>query len=165
MRNAPTPEQLGGILRAAGSRPVGRYDVSPVARGAQDMAEGGTRLGQSIAEVGQSTAQLGRLAQLSEATDANAYIHARLIGIRQRYNNDPNYATLAQRWDDVANSWSALDLDPTTSGRSKRSCVRSAWPARAAASRRSRRRLDVRVKRCGGDLIRSPHRAARSLQE
>jgi hypothetical protein len=44
-----------------------------------------------------------RLRLLTEATDANAYIHARLIGIRPRYQADPDYTTLVPRWQDETN--------------------------------------------------------------
>ncbi len=98
MATAPTPERLGDLPRVSGSRAVGRYDLSPLARGTQEITEAGARLGQTIAEVGQSAERLGRLQRLTEATDANAFIHQRLIDLRQRYGDDPDYTTLGQRW-------------------------------------------------------------------
>src|SRR5215471_514896 len=98
----PTPEELGGLLHAPGSRPIGGYDVSPYAQGAQQIADAGMRLGQAVEDVGKATYRIGQRQAMSEAVNANALIHGRLIEARSRYQNDPDYTTLPQRWSEEA---------------------------------------------------------------
>jgi hypothetical protein len=81
-----------------GARPVGGYDLSSYASGAQKMADAGARLGASIEDAGNAIYKAGRQQATTEAVNANAFIHARLIEARERYRNDPDHATLAQRW-------------------------------------------------------------------
>jgi hypothetical protein len=83
-----------------GTRPVGGYDVSSYASGAQKMADAGARLGESVEDVGKAEYKAGRQEAMTEAVNANAFIHARLIEARERYRNDPDHATLTQRWSD-----------------------------------------------------------------
>jgi hypothetical protein len=101
MARVPTPADLGSLLRMPGSRPTASYDVSPYGHGAKEIAEAGTRLGQSAAELGKAAARAAERRRLvSESTNANAYIYARLLGARDRYAVDTDYATLPQRWDE-----------------------------------------------------------------
>jgi hypothetical protein len=102
MAKQPTAADLGGLPSVTGARPVASYDVSPFARGAQEIAEAGKRIGHSIGDVGQAAYEVDRQHAVSAATDASAFIHARLIEARARFRNDPDYATLAQRWDDAS---------------------------------------------------------------
>src|SRR5215470_5807869 len=102
MPTIPTPEELGSLLHIPGSRPVASYDVSPVARGAQQIADAGTRFGQALEDVGKATYKISHQQAMTEAVNANAFIHGRLIEARARYQNDPDYATLAQRWSEEA---------------------------------------------------------------
>jgi hypothetical protein len=99
---SPTPEELGSLLHIPGSRPIGGYDLSPFARGAQQIADAGTRFGQEVEDIGKATYKIGRQQALTEAVNADAVIHGRLIEARERYRNDPDYATLAQRWSEEA---------------------------------------------------------------
>lgn len=98
----PTPEALGGLLNVPGARPTGSFDVSPVARGAQQIADAGARFGQEVENVGTAAYKIGRQQATTEAVNANAFIHGRLIEARERYRNDPDHATLAQRWNEEA---------------------------------------------------------------
>src|SRR5215468_11823435 len=100
----PTPEELGDLLHMAGSRPVGSYDVSPYARGAQQIADAGTRFGQAVEDIGKATYKISQQQAMTEAVNANAFIHGRLIEARARYQNDPDHATLMQRWGEEAGS-------------------------------------------------------------
>ena len=102
MPTIPTPEELGGLLRMPGSRPIGSYDVSPYARGAQQIADAGTQFGQAVEDVGKATYKISRQQAVTEAVNASAFIHGRLIEARARYQNDPDHATLAQRWGEEA---------------------------------------------------------------
>src|ERR1019366_4138542 len=102
MPKIPTPEELGGLLRMPGSRPIGRYDVSPYAQGAQQIADAGARFGQAVDDVGKATYKIGRQQATTEAVNPQAVIHARLIEAQARYRNDPNHATLAKRWAEEA---------------------------------------------------------------
>jgi hypothetical protein len=102
MPTVPTPEDLGSLLHVPGSRPIGSYDLSSYASGARDIAEAGARFGQSIADIGNTTYKIGRQQAMTEAVNANAFIHARLIEARERYRNDPDYTTLPQRWNEEA---------------------------------------------------------------
>ncbi len=102
MPTVPTPDELGGLLHVPGSRPIGGYDLSSYATGAREIADAGARFGQSIADIGNATYKVGRQQALTEAVNANAFIHGRLIEARERYRNDPDYATLAQRWNEEA---------------------------------------------------------------
>jgi hypothetical protein len=83
-----------------GTRPAGGYDLTAFASGGQKLADAGTRLGQAVADAGKAVWQTGREQAITEAVNANAFIHARLIEARERYRNDPDHATLAQRWSD-----------------------------------------------------------------
>jgi hypothetical protein len=96
----PTPDDLGSLPRVPGTRPVGGYDLGAFASGGQKIAEAGARLGESVANAGKAAWQAGREQATTEAVNANAFIHARLIEARERYRNDPDHATLAQRWGD-----------------------------------------------------------------
>src|SRR5580704_12793635 len=102
MAKVPTPVELGDLLRLPGARPTASYDVSPFGPGAQQNTEAGERLGQSAAEVGEAAAMARRRRVVGEATNANAYIYARLLGARDRYAADTDYATLQQRWEEEA---------------------------------------------------------------
>src|SRR5215471_7834610 len=98
MPTIPTSEELGSLLHIPGSRPIGSYDVSTYARGVHQIADAGTRLGQAIEDVGKATYKISRQQAVTEAVNANAFIHGRLIEARSRYLRDPDHATLAQRW-------------------------------------------------------------------
>src|SRR5262249_52280644 len=98
MPTIPTPEELGSLPRLPGGRPVGGYDLSPYASGAREIADAGARFGQAIEDIGRATFKIGRQHAITEAVNANAFIHGRLIEARERYRNDPDHATLAQRW-------------------------------------------------------------------
>jgi hypothetical protein len=100
MPPVPTPDDLGALPRVPGTRPVGGYDLGAFASGGQKMADAGVRLGESVANAGKAAWQAGREQAVTEAVNANAFIHARLIEARERYRNDPDHATLAQRWSD-----------------------------------------------------------------
>jgi hypothetical protein len=103
MAKIPTPEQLGGLLRMPGSRPTASYAVSPYARGAQQIAEAGAGFGHAIEDVGGAAYKAAeRQRMLTQATMASAYINGRLLTTRDRFKNDPDYATLPQRWQDEA---------------------------------------------------------------
>jgi hypothetical protein len=102
MPSIPTPDQLGGLLHVPGSRPIGGYDLSPLARGAQQIADAGTRFGQAVEDIGTAAHKITRQQAMTEAVNANALIHGRLIEARERYRNDPDHATLVQRWGDEA---------------------------------------------------------------
>src|SRR5262252_219576 len=100
MPTIPTSEELGSLLHIPGSRPIGSYDVSSYARGAQQIADAGTRFGQAVEDVGKATYKVSQRQAMTEAINANAFIHGRLIEACSRYQNDPDHATLAQRWSD-----------------------------------------------------------------
>jgi hypothetical protein len=100
MPQVPTPDELGGLPRVPGARPVGGYDLTSFAGGAQRIADAGTRLGEAVEDIGKATYKAGRQQAMTEAVNANAFIHGRLIEARERYRDDPDHATLAQRWSD-----------------------------------------------------------------
>jgi hypothetical protein len=102
MPTTPTPEELGGLLRIPGARPIGSYDVSSHARGAQQIAAAGTRFGEAVEDIGKAAYKVSHQQAVTEAVNANAFIHGRLIEARARYQNDPDYATLPQRWSEEA---------------------------------------------------------------
>jgi hypothetical protein len=102
MPQVPTPDELGGLPRAPGARPVGGYDLTSYASGAQRLADAGARLGEAVEDVGKAAYKTGRQQAMTEAVNANAFIHGRLIEARERYRNDPDHATLSQRWSDEA---------------------------------------------------------------
>jgi hypothetical protein len=98
MPRLPTSEDLGGLPQLQAARPIASYDVSPHVRGRQQVAEAGARVGQAVEDVGQSAFRLGRQQAQTEAVNANAFIHARLIEARVRYRHDADFGTLPQRW-------------------------------------------------------------------
>jgi hypothetical protein len=102
MPQVPTPDDLGGLPRVPGARPAGGYDLTSYASGAQRIADAGTRLGEAVEDIGKATDKVGRQQAMTEAVNANAFIHGRLIEARERYRNDPDHATLTQRWNDEA---------------------------------------------------------------
>jgi hypothetical protein len=102
MPTVPTPDDLGGLPHVPGSRPVGSYDLSSYASGAREVADAGARFGQAVADIGNATYKIGRQQAITEAVNANAFIHGRLIEARERYRHDPDYATLTQRWNEEA---------------------------------------------------------------
>src|SRR5215467_2083792 len=100
MPTIPTSEELGSLLHIPGSRPIGSYEVSSYARGAQQIADAGTRFGQAVEDVGKATYKVSHRQAMTDAINANAFIHGRLMEARSRYENDPEHATFAQRWSD-----------------------------------------------------------------
>jgi hypothetical protein len=100
MPKQPTSEDLGGLPGIDGARPVGSYDVDGFGRSAQKMAQAGEHLGASVTRFGESVDQVERRRLATEWTDHSAATYARLIDLRSRLRNDPNYATLEQRWQD-----------------------------------------------------------------
>lgn len=102
MPPVPTPDELGGLPRVPGARPAGGYDLSSYASGAQQVAQAGTHVGQAVEDVGKAAYKAGRQQAMTEAVNANAFIHGQLIEARERYRNDADHATLAQRWNDEA---------------------------------------------------------------
>src|SRR5215467_9303008 len=102
MPTIPTPEELGSLLHIPGARPIGSYDVSAHARGAQQIADAGTRFGQAVEDIGKAAYKASQQQAVTEAVNANAFIHGRLIEARTRYQNDPDYVTLPQRWTEEA---------------------------------------------------------------
>jgi hypothetical protein len=98
----PTPEELGSLVHVPGARPIGGYDLSPLGRGAQQIADAGTRFGQAVEDIGTAAHKIARQQAMTEAVNANALVHGRLIEARERYRNDPDHATLVQRWDEEA---------------------------------------------------------------
>jgi hypothetical protein len=102
MPTIPTTEALGSLPNVPGARPIGGYDVSPFARGVQQIADAGARFGHEVDDIGKATFKITRQRAMTEAVNANAFIHGRLIEARERYRNDPDHATLAQRWNEEA---------------------------------------------------------------
>ncbi len=82
MPAVPSPEELGGVLHAPGSRPIGGYDLSSYAAGAREIADAGARFGQAIEDIGKATYKIGRQQAITEAVNADAFIHGRLIEAR-----------------------------------------------------------------------------------
>src|SRR5215470_16290181 len=82
MPPVPTPDDLGGLPRVAGARPAGGYDLTSYASGAQRMADAGARLGEQVADAGKAVYKAGRQQAMTEAVNANAFIHAGLIEAR-----------------------------------------------------------------------------------
>ena len=85
MSQAPTPEQISGLLRMPGARVPDGSMACDAKLSAAPIAPGALRSD-------------ARRRQVTEAVNANASIHARLLDARARYANDPDYATLGQRW-------------------------------------------------------------------
>src|SRR6266851_8907498 len=102
MPNLPTPEEFASLLSVPAARQPASFADSSDAGGAQQATNAAPQLPRPDADQPADPEQQ-RLQWRTEATDANAYIHARLIGIRPRYQADPDYATLAQRWQDESN--------------------------------------------------------------
>jgi hypothetical protein len=98
MPRIPTPEELGDLLRMPGSRPVGRYDVSPYAQGAQQIADAGTRFGQAVSNVGAAVRDVGR------KNDQTQYVHAlargltRGVALHKQLQDNPNYDAVESLW-------------------------------------------------------------------
>ena len=78
----------------------------PTRKGAQQIVDAGARFGHSIEDAGKATSTRLQSGQrvLTEATVAGTYIHGRLLSARDRFQNDPDYATLPQRWQDEAST-------------------------------------------------------------
>jgi len=87
---------------ATGDRPVASDKAAPAERGAPEVAAADQRAGPSAGDLGQADYQVERQRAVAAATDANAAIHARLMEARDRFRNDPDYATLPQRWNDAS---------------------------------------------------------------
>jgi hypothetical protein len=93
MPNPPSPDAFANLLTGAAARS---------ASGFEDSSDPGEASQTTSPQWPWPDADQRQLQLKTEATDANAYIHARLIGIRPRYLADPDYATLAPRWQDEA---------------------------------------------------------------
>jgi hypothetical protein len=100
MPKQPTWEDLGGTPGIAGARPVGTYDVDAYARGAKKIATAGEHFGRAVEGFGEAANEIARRNAQSELTNQSAVTYARLIGLRSKLRNDPNYGTLDQRWHD-----------------------------------------------------------------
>ncbi len=80
------------------SPPFSGADAGTDVRGFQQIAEDRARFGQAFEAAGPAVSRFDGQRALTEATNANAYIFARLLQARTRYQNDPDYSTPAQRW-------------------------------------------------------------------
>jgi hypothetical protein len=108
MPNLPTtPEEFRSLLSIPAARQAAGFDdsVADNAQGAGNNAPQSNAAPQWASPDADQPADPDqqRLQWRTEAVDANAYIHARLIGIRPRYLTDPECATLAKRWQDESN--------------------------------------------------------------
>ncbi len=104
MAQMPAPEELSARLRMPGSRPAASY-VLPNERGSRDSAAVAVNRAQrspAAADADEAATKAKHRRLASEAVNANALIMARLIGTRERYANDADFATVQQRWEDDA---------------------------------------------------------------
>src|ERR1700676_1780705 len=98
MPHFPTPEELGDALRMPGSRPIGSYNVTPLGRGAEQLAEAGTRFGQAIGNVGAAVHDVGRKADQTQYVHALARGLTRGIALRKELQSNPNYDAVEGQW-------------------------------------------------------------------
>jgi hypothetical protein len=113
----PTAEQLGSLLSIPAARGPGGYgngaaasdddqitpapdDEPPVDVGARSGQSDFQRpdFGQPDQEKDEAIARIKQQRDLTQAINANAFIYGRLIEARARYQNDPDFQTLSQRW-------------------------------------------------------------------
>ena len=103
----PTPEEIAAALRMPGSRPI-RAGSEAYASDEEQIAGDDTPFAQ-MDTLRTADKANNRLRMLTEATNASAYIHARLLGIRPRYQSDPDFATITQRYEDETDRIVGLD--------------------------------------------------------
>ena len=100
----PTPEEIAAALRFPGSRPLRADDTAPSADNVQPIDEPDVPIWQTFNRDGDDVRKpSGQPEPLSEAITANALIHGRLLALRGRYRNDPDFDTLEKRWQTDAN--------------------------------------------------------------
>lgn len=101
MAKTPTAMDIA-LPQVGGARPVAGYDVSAFGAGGQALARGGERLGQGI-EQGAADIAAKQTEQLRQQADnAKTGFATDLLGLREKYQNDPDYTTVKQRWDGEA---------------------------------------------------------------
>jgi hypothetical protein len=87
----PGPADLGPAPGAAGSRPVGTIDATPVARGAAAIAKGAESLGAGVAKFGAGLEELGADESRWQYTKAHSDFIARKVDLDAAIGKDQNY--------------------------------------------------------------------------
>ena len=100
MAKLPDWTDLGGTpnVQPNGPRYVGRYDLSPLMRSAEDQARAGAFAGAEIASVGSAGAQVEQQKGLQQYTGAHAQLSAGLVNLHSEMQKDADYATAPERY-------------------------------------------------------------------
>lgn len=101
MPKLPTALDLGPAP-ASPSRPVGTYDVSGFARGAQALAGGAEALGKGVSNVGADVAEVQQKWNESKAFDAHAGASSELLNLHSALQKSKDYADLNVKYEDGA---------------------------------------------------------------
>jgi hypothetical protein len=87
----PGPEDLGTV-RADPTRPVGTYDATPIAKGAEAIAAGAQKLGAGISQLGAGAAELAQDKNRWQFAQAHADFLTNKIDLDAAIGKDQNYA-------------------------------------------------------------------------
>lgn len=98
----PTLEDIP-LPNVGGARPVAGYDVSPLARGGQALAQGVSNLGQSIEKSAQTVGEYQMAKRRNDALLAQDQIIGDVYKAREEFKHDTGYDDLTDRWDKRVN--------------------------------------------------------------
>lgn len=91
MVKLPNPQDLGTV-QADPSRPVGTYDATAIARGAQAIGQGASQLGTGISQVGGALAEVGQDQSRWQYSKAISDFTSRKVDLDAASRQDSNYA-------------------------------------------------------------------------
>src|SRR5579859_7458673 len=86
----PGPEDLGTV-RADPARPVGTFDATPIARGAEAIGAGAQKFGAGIAQLGAGAAEMSQDESRWQYTKAHSDFVSRKIDLDAAIGRDQNY--------------------------------------------------------------------------
>ena len=116
MAKLPSVSDLGGTPQVSGERPVGSYDVSPIARGGQAEAAGEQALGKGVGQLAEGMGELDIDKQRYEYAVAHAGFLTDHIDLESNLKHDQDYATLQDRYKsqakDLQDKWAPTIGNP-----------------------------------------------------
>jgi hypothetical protein len=101
MAKQPTFRDVGNVAVSA-ERPVGTYDVKPLARSSQEIAKAGARFGQAIEGVGEAVNDTARRRDQTQYVNAMARGLTRGIDLRSQLRTNPDHGAIEPLWNDGA---------------------------------------------------------------
>ncbi len=99
MAKQPTFQDVGNVA-VSGERHVGTYDVTPLARSAQEIAQAGVRFGHAIEGIGSAVDEVGQRRDQTQYVNALARGLTRGIDLRSQLRSNSDHDAIEPLWND-----------------------------------------------------------------